>query len=221
VPLRYYLYISDAKVDMLLSQVDPTAKRKLATELSVDLKLFAAKRSSETVEGEDRIGRLEAVVKYLNDHDEIGTLDAPGRFFAGELPMRWGPYGDTGSALVYFGGITERAIVGLGGSSTHVLGGASGGEPVFSHSATPALLAALAGDEEAVPDTSALAPWTADDAGALKAVHLATSGLAGPTQGLEFVAKRLLHGPSPFPQRDAHDDMLVVLGSPLYVAMVD
>jgi hypothetical protein len=41
--------------------------------------------------------------------------------------------------------------------------------------------------------------------------------MPGPAQNVEFVAKRLLHGPSPVPG----DDRSVLLGSPVYVALFD
>jgi hypothetical protein len=47
VSLRYYVYISDAKVDMLLPQVDPGFARKWATEVGVSLPFVSAKRQVE------------------------------------------------------------------------------------------------------------------------------------------------------------------------------
>ncbi|WP_035700912.1 DUF7019 family protein, partial [Glycomyces tenuis] len=37
--LRYYLYISDTKLDMLFDQIDPRQRRRLSAEVDVDLKL--------------------------------------------------------------------------------------------------------------------------------------------------------------------------------------
>jgi hypothetical protein len=41
--MKYYLYISDAKVDMLLPQVTHKAEKKTSTELGFDLKVLSAK----------------------------------------------------------------------------------------------------------------------------------------------------------------------------------
>ncbi|MBE1537035.1 hypothetical protein H4W34_006868 [Actinomadura algeriensis] len=49
----------------------------------------------------------------------------------------------------------------------------------------------------------------------------ANARLRGPVQLMEFVAKRLLCGPSPYPELDAGQERHVLLGSPLYVALVD
>lgn len=107
---------------MLLSQIEPAAKRKLAREFSLGFKIFGTKHTSERLEGEDRICRLEAVVNYLTNHDEVGPLEDPRRFFGGELAMRWGPVDYVGDGLVFFGGRNEDSIIGLGGSTHHVVG---------------------------------------------------------------------------------------------------
>jgi hypothetical protein len=44
--MRYYIYISDAKVDMLLSQIPHEQRNKIATELKLDFK--TAKRVSKS-----------------------------------------------------------------------------------------------------------------------------------------------------------------------------
>jgi hypothetical protein len=38
--MKFYLYISDAKIDMLLPQIAHEAKKKIATEFGFDLKIF-------------------------------------------------------------------------------------------------------------------------------------------------------------------------------------
>ncbi|MYY13936.1 hypothetical protein GT204_34990 [Streptomyces sp. SID4919] len=119
---RCYLYISDAKVDMLLSQTDPGWARKRTSEVGLDLKVVTAGRSVESASA-DRVARLERVVRFLQDHGDIGDVDEPGQYFGGLLPMQWGLVGDDDT--VYFGGRTRRTILGLGGSSAHVLGAAT------------------------------------------------------------------------------------------------
>jgi Family of unknown function (DUF7019) len=209
VAFRYYLYISDTKVDMMVAQIDPGLTRKRTTQVSLNLKIFGAKRGSETLAGADRIARLERVVRFLVDFGDLGLVDEPGQFFGGLMPMRWGPF--LGTSLIYFGGHTDRTVVGLGGSGKHVLG-ASGqvGEEAVPRSMTPALLEGLTAEPE-IADL--LGTGTGFDGDTLRAVELATARLRGPEQNVEFVAKRLLHG--------SHGGRSVVLGSPLYVALVD
>ena len=51
--------------------------------------------------------------------------------------------------------------------------------------------------------------------------HLAHRQLRGAEQTLEFVAKRLTYGPSPYPELDTREGMNVPVGSPIFVAMCD
>ncbi len=222
---RYYLYISDSKVDMLLPQIDPAFTRKRTSELNLSLKIFGAKRGTESSVGAERTARLERVVRHLQDHGDLGSVDEPGQFFWGLLPLRWGPF-DADPSLVYFGGRTDRTIIGLGGSISHVVGSAL--DPphgrILRYSLTPWLLNGLAADPEikTLFEAADREPEHEQaDRTALRAVQLADANLRGPAQNVEFVAKRLLHGPSPYPERDPHDGMSVLLGSPLYVAHVD
>ena len=154
---------------------------------------------------------------------DVGTVDAPGQYVRGRLPMRWGPLPLGPSPLVYFGGRTERTIVGLGGASGHVLGApvpTQGAAPAeqelpFAPSTAPGLLAGL---------TAAVTADGADGAprpDALASVQLANRTLRGAEQEVEFLAKRLLHGPIPYPELDGHDGVTVLLGSPLFVALAD
>ncbi|MCO5971887.1 DUF7019 family protein [Actinoallomurus soli] len=209
---RYYLYVSDAKVSMLLSQIDPGWSRKRVTEMNIGLKMAGARRTVETT-GTDRFARLERVLNHLGDFGDLGDVDEPGQFVHGVLPMQWGAIGDNDT--VYFGGHSERTVVGLGGSAGHVVSGATSGgppQPQLSASLVPALLdrlaALAAGDEPS-------------DVDALGAVVRANSALRGPVQTVEFVAKRMLYGPCPYPELYPHSDMAVLLGSPLYVALAE
>lgn len=212
---RYYLYISDAKIDMLLAQIDPAARQKRTSEVSLGVSVAKAKRTVEAAG--DQVGRLERVVRHLNEHGDVGTVEEPGQFFWGLLPMQWGPIvTEGGSSLVYFGGRDERTVVGLGGSAGHVVGAAHAEQRPPSPSLLPVLLDIIDDD---VPDPG-LDHDQADQA-ALASVHRANSRLRGPVQNVEFLAKRLLSGPSPYPELDGRDGMTVLLGSPLYVALAD
>jgi hypothetical protein len=219
VSFKYYLYVSEAKIDMLLPQIDPGFGRKRGSEFGVDLKVLQVKRFSEPAASE-RLSRLELVVRHLHDHGDLGSVEEPGQFFWGLLPMRWGPFpAEAASPLVFFGGRTGRTVVGLGGSVQHVLGLAPDGmEHGISASLMPPMLDALGGSAELEDEYVADAvdgDLDRADRAALAKVHQVAMGLRGPAQNVEFVAKRLLHGEGP------HAGEFVLLGSPLYVALVD
>ncbi len=195
--LRYYHYISDTKVDMLLPQIDPGFAR----------------------DEQNQVARLERVLRHLADTGEVGTVDAPGRYFGGRLPMQWGPMATPeGKGLIYFGGRTDDTIVGLGGSASQLVGDNAAPDQYFRNSLLPVLLRGLAAADKpgAEPDVER---FKEADAQALGLVRHANGRLRGPSEHLEFVAKRLLHGPSPYQQFDR--DVTVLLGSPLYVAQTD
>jgi hypothetical protein len=219
VSFRYYLYISDSKIDMLLPQINPTFGAKRTSEFGMNLKVLTAKRVSEPPAG-DRIARLEQVVRHLQDHGDLGSVDEPGQFFWGLLPMKWGPFpSDADSSLVFFGGRTDRTVVGLGGSLKHVLGSVPDAtEHGVGRSLMPSLLDAL-GVSSDLEDEYVVDAVDSDldraDRAALAKVHQAVTDLDWPAQNVEFVAKRLLHGYSP------SDETSVLLGSPVYVALVD
>lgn len=224
--MKYYVYISDAKIDMLLPQIPHEVKQRLATEFKFDLKLLSVARRSETESEDNRITRLEAVVAFIREYGNIGPVDQPDHYVEGTMEMRWGPYGDKvgeQSPLVYFGGVTDQTIVGLGGSMKHVIGG-GGTTHAHSYSATPFLLARIERElslEERVKLSSDDAP--ADESGgqvdaggwSLPAVEMASTEMEGPKQLFEFVAKRLLYG------RGYSKKKKVLLATPLYVAMVE
>jgi hypothetical protein len=196
---KYYVYLSDAKIKMLYAQIS---------------------RGGDSQDDSTR--NLESVLRELRKAGRIGTVEEPKDYFGGTMPMRWGPYGMSfpreASPLVYFGGVTEQTIVGLGGSAKHVIGNSGSASP-HSHSVTPYLIGHLTkelGESGGAADlTSSAGPKDMT----LMAVHLATTQMPGPSEELEFVAKRLAYGPSPYPDRDENHGMQVLLGTPLYVAM--
>lgn len=220
---RYLLYVSDRKVDSLLEQIDPSAGRWRATKVRVGLTFLEVERTREANVGGGRFERLDRVLRFLLEYGDVGDVDEPRQFFAGTLPMRWGPYPTPDSSLLYFGGRTERTVVGLGGSVHHALDSVELPEPqgldrvLLSDSSLPRMLDRLGADR---PDDD-LAEWTAGgtDGGILAHVCRANRNIRYPAQDVEFVAKRLLQGPSTDPDDPAGSTVL--LGSPLYVAVVD
>ncbi|MEV5614029.1 SAVMC3_10250 family protein [Streptomyces sp. NPDC052225] len=219
---RNYLYISTSKVDMLLPQLAPGFARRRTGEVGVNAQVVAFKHTRESAPSDDRVRRLDAVVRGLEKRGSLGTPDAPQAFFRGQLSMRWGVLaGGEDTSLVYFGGTTGRTVVALGGSRAHTLGASpdTEGAPALARSLLPSLLGGL----QLNPHVRALLDQEdpelspTGDAADLAAVCRGVETLRGPAQTVEFLAKRLLHGPHPGPAAES----AVLLGSPLYVAQVD
>lgn len=219
--LKYYLYISDAKVDMLYPQIPQPLLKRIAAELQINLNVLgtgvgATLKTDQ--EATTRYSKLSVIVRYLEHNMVVGTLDAPGSYFKATLPMSWGPlhsYVSLPGQVVYFGGATERVVIGLGGSMKHLIGKQVSPESeVPWGSGLPDLLAALemipTGDMAGEPRDSGLALWEAAST---------TLRMQGPKQTVEFLAKTLLEGQVENVPGLGQLPVHVVLGTPIYVAL--
>lgn len=220
--MLYYVYVSDTKLDMLSSQIPPKIRDSIAAELKIDLKLLSLTVKSRDSE-ETRYSKLSLVTKYLREHQDVGSVDVPGQYFEGSLPMVWGPIGE--GRGIYFGTITEHTILGLAGSPRHVIRPESAGSvPSEATSAAPDLYELL---RSTSPTAVEAAPITLSglvlglDSEVTKGIMRATTGSRGPVQRLEFLAKRVADGTTDLILDYEGDRKRVVLGTPVYVAQVD
>ena len=173
-------------------------------------------------------------MEYIEKHLDVGTVDEPRTYFKEVLPMRWGSPIDATKEVVYFGGYTDKTILGLGGSLKHIIG--SKMESIQPFSTIGALSAAL---QSMIPDelvvSASMYPMyeSADESVdvTLVGVAYATNEIQlskfGPKQRLDFLARKLLEGPlidSPIlwnRGRPAGTLTRVLLGTPIYVALAD
>ena len=211
---KYYLYISNSKLEMLCQQVASSGKDKKSVEWGVDLRAVKFIRKSEVEDEPDTDDKLKIILRELDDAGLVGTIDEPKEYVRGILPMRWGLFRDWGRPteeppLVYFGGRTETTVFGFGGSSRHVIGNV-GASATGSRSVTPSLIAHLLDGLDMPRQGWCVDGYVIDDYDAYSAIELATDHLKGPEQNLEFCAKTLLQGAI---------GMKILLGSPLYVAL--
>lgn len=214
---------------MLYGQIPQDYLKQIAVELSISLPGVGAKITQRSPL-DTRYSKLGVVIKYLEQYEEIGTIDSPCSYFKGELPMRWGPYGfKDEQPIVFFAGATRHTALGLGGSPHHVIGN-SPGPLMHSRSGTPELLKVLQ-DEFSIPQHlfdryPGLDDMVQDlNSYALDAVLWTAMEYKGsPPQRVEFIAKKLLFGK---PARELFSRIVspykdqVLLGTPLYVAMIE
>ena len=227
--MKFYIYISDSKVDMLLSQIPHEQKRKIATEFKFDLKVLSASRKSEVETEDNRVARLETVIAFIHEYGNIGSVDDPNEYVEDELLMRWGSYEYPESPLIYFAGETEQTVVGLAGSKNHVIGNSMGESYSRSASNAPNILfylqkelglASKKSEEQSYKRVQNL--WEDQQSDAyLYSVYSASKGTWGPEQRLEFVAKRLLYGNYSKLAWYEERNPKILLATPLYVAMVE
>lgn len=116
--MRYYVYISDSKLEMLYEQVPAGKREEIAGELSINLGLIATKFSSEKVKNA-RHQKIEIVKRYLGKR--VGWLDTKAPYVYGNATVAWGPFGEYPD-VVYFGGYSEGWHIGLVGSHTNCIG---------------------------------------------------------------------------------------------------
>jgi len=121
--MKYYIYISDAKIDMLYPQIPHDQKTSFAKELKIDLKLISASIKEEKEFKETKYSKAELVTKYIQNNCQVGTVDKPKEYIYNVLEMKWGLYGkgfekDFGegfSPIVFFGGETDSTIFFMAG----------------------------------------------------------------------------------------------------------
>jgi hypothetical protein len=122
-PLRYYLYISDTKLDMLFEQVDQPTRRRISKEIRVDLKLasFTFREPEDSMPS--RLAKLRIVEQYIGTYHNVGNVAEPGsQFFRGQLDMQWGRIGDEKGVWFQSIDFDTGQFVALGGSRYHILG---------------------------------------------------------------------------------------------------
>jgi hypothetical protein len=237
--MRYYLYISDKKVDMLFPQVPGASKKKIAAKLGFNVKLLSGSLSTERSTYDSRVAKLEAVAEYILSSQAVGSPERPDVWIKGVVQARTVSLGQDAILLI----ATDPSwILALGGSSRH-LTGSQAKDITVPLSFAPELLRALklivehpeflnhpeellrlelsAGVKQ--PET----PWAEL---IIESLRLA----AGPTQRIEFVPKRLLSdeysalpcGAQLLARRLVSDEKSsacprVTLATPLYVTLKD
>jgi hypothetical protein len=143
-PVRYYLYISDAKLDMLFEQIDARTKRRISAQLNIDLQLASLTLSGAQLPPSTRASKLVIVERYLESSGSIGSVEAPQEvYFRGAQTMRWCWVGDREEGVWFEGYVPDaRQCVGLGGSRHHVIGEAPA-DRTRSYTGRPAIMDAL------------------------------------------------------------------------------
>ena len=167
---------------------------------------------------------------FIREYGNVGSVDEPDDYIEDSLMMGWGPYeSDPDCEAVHFEGKTDKTVVVLGGSMKHVLGHTGESRASFN-SSTPFLIRYLykeLGIEGASYSMRAYADLPDAGGDAIRRAILETQYCHPPMQKLEFVAKRLLFWDAqaaPGASIDSGrgpEEVCVLLGTPLYVALAD
>jgi len=213
--LRYYVYVSKTKVDMLYSQIPPAFLKGAEAELKVNLGVASTslKRRGSDAPTEP-ISRLSVVASYLKDHYEVGTIKCPKRWIEGTSLLRWGRLREPDSQLAVWGGEVEQKKLMLVGSSESLIGAPQ--TPQASHALgdyTSYFLRVEADDDRwgrlGISDAEERPGFVFPEHFYAESVEVALSALPGSKTNLEFLAFVLHKTPN------------LLIASPIYVALAD
>ena len=204
--IRYYIYISQQKVDSLYEQISERKKKKISYEFGVD-KIIKFGRKEEVEDSEPNMsGKLNRILSLLNEVGDVGAVDDARTYLSGTLQMfwkidaQWGFvefYGQTSKTIVVLAG-SARNVIGYEGVTRKVLGSAMEGIQNYFYAGAPK------GGNSVRNLVS----------GVMRFQREASCGLP---QHLEFAARELFDcPPSPL-----SNNRQVVIATPLYVALAD
>jgi hypothetical protein len=225
--MRYYVYVSDAKLDLLLGQIPPKRLSRLAAEFKIDLKLVSMTVQTAAPPEATRYQRLAVVERAIERDEDVSGLEEPSIWFRGELGLRSMIFGGGSTGLLLFTGAWQGTVIALIGSAHHLVGSGVAPEAVpigYSGSMLPTLFTLLERDQAEWDDRhqvqEANPPLTRrerpSDQDSLRQVIGCADQITGPSQECEFLARRLLVGTTQDPNGRP---VRVLIGTPLYVAL--
>ncbi|MFI8930247.1 DUF7019 family protein [Streptomyces sp. NPDC053474] len=217
--MRYYIYLSTAKLDMLHAQIPPPLARRLAVEAKVDLKVLSL--AVQAPRGDTgAYDRLDLVEAYLEREFDVSWMSEPTAWFRGEAGLRIvGDGGPNGPTLMT--GRDGDTVVALIGSAHHLIGHQAAPDlHRVGHSGLPSMFRLL---QEVPPEWEGQfnVRWRgrmpSRESVTRDVLHFAEA-LTVPPVYCEFLARRLLSGTV---TREDGRELTVVVGTPVYVAMSD
>lgn len=216
--MRYLLYISDAKIDVLLPQVPGALQQKVAAKMGFDLKLLSGSIATERTTLDSRVARLNVVESYVLDHEPVGSPSEPLSWIQGEVSAQFVGLGGGAILFIAAGSLWTLA---LGGSAHHIVGSIKPEQVQISMSFAPQLAEEirfltekkahiiLGLPEDALPLTTKAQGFKAWEDLISVARYLAVS----PAMNIRFLAKRLA-------SEQNHGEQ-ITLASPLYIELAD
>lgn len=201
--LRYYIYISETKVNMLYPQIPPAFLATAEAEFRVNLGVVSTSLKSRSPEqAKELAGRVGILAAYLRKHEKVGTPGEPQTWFEAEADLRWGVIREYASDIAFFGGRVGACMLALIGSSESVVGAAQTSEA--QHAPYYYTLKFMNGIVEGQADLGrAKMPYYSWP----QAVEIANAALVGSMTRLEFLARLV------------HQEGDLVVGTPIYVAL--
>lgn len=122
--MRYYHYISNAKVDMLFPQIPAEFLSGLKVELGFNFGLLQGKVVGEQRDPTTDVARVQALEKFFEKEGLIQTDLEEGTWFRGSFIARSG-FLPTCPGLILFGGRLNDGVLLLAGSEAHLISGSA------------------------------------------------------------------------------------------------
>jgi hypothetical protein len=214
--LKYYVYLSATKVDMLYSQIPPAFLKGAEAELKINLAVVSSSiKGRGPEEATELPARTAAVASYIREQNGVGTVDNPQQWIEGGTSMRWGCVREYASDIAFFGGKVGDKTIALLGSSDSLIGAPKVSEAShapfyytmrFFNQMLENRRFKIADDDHPTDEGPVGKPpyYSYDDS-----VKIALGALAGSDAKLEFLAFVL------------HKENKLIVATPLYVALSD
>ena len=89
--LKYYLYISQTKIDILHPQIPPNFLKKASADLKINLGIISSTIKASNIDTLLELPQKLAIVcQYLISTGEVGNTESPKSYIGGTLPLRYG-----------------------------------------------------------------------------------------------------------------------------------
>lgn len=206
---RYYIYISQTKLEILVPQIPASHLRSLEAEIKINVAAFSAGvRKPASAPSPELAAKTKVLTDYLEKQEGwVGTVASPGRYVKGVAPLQYGVirnHQGVAAELAFFGGNVDGVKVGLIGSPASLIGAAA--DTAANHSLNYYMLSFLRSAAEGASPEDPFAGETYERL----VDHALQDGTLPPGRlRLEFLAKPLFH----------NDNLLVA--TPIYVALAD
>lgn len=205
--MKYYLYISETKINMLATQIPKKIWEKYKAEVNINIEVFSASISKKETEN-TLYSKVNLIEKYIKKEIGIGTIGNPKKYFRGAADVNWGEWNSDSMAknnlnnfnpndVVFFKGKTVDTGFILVGSSAHMIGNYDV-KPVHSRYVAPYFLSTLSESlKEPIKDEKSETSF--------REIH--NLEFPGEKQRISFLAKKLLSKKG------------ILIGSPIYVCL--
>lgn len=119
--LKYHIYISQTKVEMLYLQIPPAFFESVEAEPSLNLGISSAGVNGGS-SASSLPAKLAAVCHFIKRHQEVGTYEEPKMYISGTLPLKFGVVSEYASDIAFFGNTVGTQTVSLIGASESFVG---------------------------------------------------------------------------------------------------